>query len=303
VGSVATAVLNSRNQFLLTALSVMSHNIALIGGILAVRAYPEIGIYGPTLGVVAGAVLQVAILVPGVVAGGSRPRLEWAPGDRRLREVVALLVPNGLAVGVGYAGFILDTSFASRSETEALPAVQNAWLMAGLPIALLGQAVGQAAFPRLAAHAAAADWRAMRKTLVLSLAGVVALAVPALLGLVLLGRKMISVVFEQGKFDATAGDLTYDVLTVYAIALPAYVATEVVTRGLISMRDTRTPLLTNTLQMFGRAAIMAVLIDSQGVLAIPIAFAVTASIETLILGSILALKLVRRMREGVVADG
>src|SRR5262245_52826025 len=34
VGSVATAILNSRNQFLLTALSVVSHNITLIAGIL-----------------------------------------------------------------------------------------------------------------------------------------------------------------------------------------------------------------------------------------------------------------------------
>ena len=75
-----------------------------------------------------------------------------------------------------------------------------------------------------------------------------ATSAPALLGLVVLGREMISTVFEQGKFDATAGDLTYDVLTAYALALPAYVATEVVTRGLISLRDTKTPLVTNSLQ-------------------------------------------------------
>src|SRR5262249_25403819 len=37
VGSVATAVLNSRNQFFLTALSVTSHNLALIAGIVASR--------------------------------------------------------------------------------------------------------------------------------------------------------------------------------------------------------------------------------------------------------------------------
>jgi putative peptidoglycan lipid II flippase len=74
IGSVATAVLNSRNQFLLTALSVMSYNIALIGGILAARAVPDIRIYGPTLGVVVGAVLQVLILLPGLLARGSRLR-------------------------------------------------------------------------------------------------------------------------------------------------------------------------------------------------------------------------------------
>lgn len=294
VGSVATAVLNSRNQFLLTALSVMSHNLALIAGILASSAFPGLGIYGPTLGVVGGAILQVLILLPGLLSGGARPRLLWDPHDARLSEVVRLLIPNGLAVGVGYMGFILDTSFASRaSEAEALPALQNAFLMVGLPIALLGQAVGQAAFPRLAAHAAAYDWRAMKRTLAFSLAAVVVLALPALAGLVGLGRQMITTVFEQGKFDAVAGDLTYDVLVMYTLALPAYVATEVITRGLISLRDTKTPLFTNTLQIIGRGVIMAALIGSMGVVAVPLAFAVTCAIETCLLGAVLVTRLQR----------
>jgi putative peptidoglycan lipid II flippase len=209
---------------------------------------------------------------------------------------VRLLIPNGLAVGVGYVGFILDTSFASEaSEGAALAAVQNAWLMVGLPIALLGQAVGQAVFPRLAAHAAELDWRRMRATVLQALAFVVALSLPALAGFLILGRQMISTVFEQGKFDATAGDLTFDLLVIYAAALPAYVATEVVTRGLISLRDTRTPLLTNVLQMIGRGLIMAALIGSRGATAIPLAFAVTASIETVLLASVFLAKVQRRV--------
>ncbi|MGD9894148.1 MAG: murein biosynthesis integral membrane protein MurJ [Dehalococcoidia bacterium] len=296
VGSVATAMLNSRNQFLLTALSVMSYNIALIAGILAARAIPGLGIYGPTLGVIGGAVLQVLILLPGLLARGSRLRLAWHPGDARLREVVRLLIPNGLAVGVGYAGFILDTAFASKAEeTAALPAIQNAWLLVGLPIALLGQAVGQAAFPRLAGHAAALEWRAMRRTLFVALASVIGLALPALLALLVLGRETIRILFERGKFDAAAGSLTYDVLAVYALALPAYVATEVVTRGLIALRDTRTPLVTNLVQTAGRAAIMAALIGSVGAVAVPLAFAVTAALEMVVLAAILLARVQRRL--------
>jgi putative peptidoglycan lipid II flippase len=199
-------------------------------------------------------------------------------------------------VGVGYAGFILDTSFASRAEeSAALPAIQNAWLLVGLPIALLGQAVGQAAFPRLAAHAAALDWRRMRRTLLQSLGAVVGLALPALAGLLVLGRLTIRVLFEHGEFDAAAGSLTYNVLAVYALALPAYVCTEVVTRGLIALRDTRTPLFTNLVQTAGRAAIMAALIGSIGVVAVPAAFAITAAIETVVLGGVLLAKLQRRL--------
>ena len=66
VGSVATAVLNSRNRFLLPAISIITYNFTLIGGILLAGIYPAIGIYGPTVGTVVGAVLQIIILWPGL---------------------------------------------------------------------------------------------------------------------------------------------------------------------------------------------------------------------------------------------
>src|SRR5262249_4987861 len=160
----------SRNQFLLTALSVASHNIALIGGIIATAAYPRLGIYGPTLGVVAGALLQVLIVLPGGLGGGTRYRPVWNVSDARLRVSMRLLGPNGLAVGVAYAGFSVDTAFASGARDSAsLAAIQNAWLLVGLPIALLGQAIGQGAFPRLAAHAASGEYVELRRTLVRAL--------------------------------------------------------------------------------------------------------------------------------------
>ena len=298
VGSVATAVLNSRNQFLPTALSILGHNIALIAGILAARLVPGLGIYGPTLGVVGGAVLQALILLPGLVGQGRGFQPVWDLRDTRLREIVRLLVPNGMSVSVNYSGFIVDTAFASKAaEMAGLPALYNAWLLVGLPIALLGQAIGQAAFPRLAEHAAAQDWTKMRSSLFRSLGAAIGLAIPAMAALVMLGRPTIRILFERGRFDAAAGDLTYRVLTVYALGLPAYVATELVTRGLIALLDTRTPLITNTLQLIGRAVLMAVLISRIGVIAIPAAFAITASVETLALGSVLLLKLRRRIEK------
>lgn len=292
IGSVATAVLNSRSQFVLSGLSIVSHNLAQIAGILATRLLPGLGIYGPALGVVLGALLQILILWPGLAAGAFGLTLAW--GDQRLREIVRLLIPNGLSVGVNYAGNIADTAFASTAaETAALGAIYNAWLLVGLPIALLGQAIGQAAFPRLAAHAEAAEWRQLRRTTLFSLGAVMFLAVGAFAGILLLGRTTITVLFERGEFNATAGDLTYRLLLAYAVALPAYVATEVITRGLIALRDTRTPLFTNLAQLIGRIAIMAVFIGRSGVIVVPLALAVTATLETFVLGVVLLFKLGR----------
>src|SRR5574339_1148825 len=54
LGSIATAVLNSRNQFLLTGLSIVSHHVSLIASILILKLFPDLDIFGPTLGVIGG---------------------------------------------------------------------------------------------------------------------------------------------------------------------------------------------------------------------------------------------------------
>lgn len=294
--SVATAVLNSRNQFLLTGLSVVSYNVALILGILAARVIPGLGIYGPTFGVILGAIFQVFILAPAFRAAGRPFRLAWNLADRRLREIISLLIPNGLAVGVNYAGNIADTAFASTAaEGAALAAIYNGWLLVGLPIALLGQAVGQAAFPRLAAAAETGNWVGLRRSLIQALSAVIGLSLLAMAGLFLLDRPVIMLLFERGEFTAAAGDLTYQVLTTYALALPAYVGTEVTMRGLIALRDTRTPLITNSVQLLSRAALMALFVNRVGVIAIPAALAITAALEAMVLGGVLFLKVHRRL--------
>jgi putative peptidoglycan lipid II flippase len=304
LGSVATAVLNSRNQFLLTGLSIVSHNISLIASILSLKLFPGLGIFGPAAGVIGGAVLQALILSPGLRGEGYRARLLFDFASRHLSEVVRLLIPNGLSVSVNYAGFIVDTAFASRaSDPAGLAAIYNAFLLVGLPIALLGQAIGQATFPRLATQAEAENWSAMRRILFRSLGAAIALALPAVGALIWLGRPTIRILFERGEFTSAAADLTYSVLVAYAVALPFYVATEVITRGLISLRDTRTPLVTNSGQLILRVALISFLLGRMGVLAIPAAFAISASLETLALASVLFLKLRNRLQSQQVAAG
>jgi putative peptidoglycan lipid II flippase len=286
--SVALAVLNGRRQFVLAGLSIVTHNFTLIAGILAARAYPPLGVYGPALGILGDALLQLAILWPGLRANGLRPRPLWDPADRRLREVLRLLVPNGLSATVNYAGTIVDTAFASLAAVPAgIPALYNAALLMGLPVRLIGVALAQAAFPHLAADAAGGEWQRMRATLLRALLVVAGLSTLAFAALLLAGRNLIRVLFERGQFDAAAGDLTYTLLVLFCAGLPAYAMTEVLARGLIALHDTTTPLLTNCGQLAARALLIWLLLPELRVAAIPLAFAASSALETLALGVVL----------------
>jgi len=156
--------------------------------------------------------------------------------------------------------------------------------------------VGEATFPRLAAQAEAGDWAEMRRVLVRSLGAAIGMAVPAVAALLVLGRPTIRILFEHGEYTAVAGALTYRILAIYSVALPAYVATEVTTRGLIALRDTRTPLITNTGQLIARIVMISLRLASLGMVSIPVAFGVSATLETFVLAAALLVKLQRRVR-------
>jgi putative peptidoglycan lipid II flippase len=294
VASVAIALLNSRNRFLVPAIAIGLHNLGELAGIALSWRVSGVGVWGPAIGLILGALVQALILFGLLWSREWRPRLRWAPRDRGLRAVLVLLVPTSLSLGVGYLGGVFDASFASRApEASALPAIVNAWLLVGLPVRVIGFAAGQAAFPRLAAAALESDGKAFRGLMRRVGGAALAISIPAALALVLLARPVVRLLFEHGAFEADAGDLTARLVVLYAAAMPAYALTEVLTRGLVAMRDTRTPLGTNVIQLVLRAAICLLALDRYGVAVVPIAYAASSAVEAAILFAVLRRKVTR----------
>ena len=150
LGTIVTGVLESKRQFLLPALSIAIYNFALIGGLLVTWMFPKVGIYGPTYGVVAGAACQVLIQIPGLVKQKFRYSFFWDLKNAGLHQVMFLLGPNLVAVGISSIVLVIDTAFTSYLPDKAsLSAIHNAFMLFDLPAALLGQTLALAALPQL----------------------------------------------------------------------------------------------------------------------------------------------------------
>jgi len=300
VTSLAVATLNAEARFFLPALAILVQNTAEIAGIGLSWLMPSIHVYGPALGLLGGVMLQAAVLLPALRRRGRWPRLCWDPGDARLRQIVALLIPNALLIGSTYLGGVADLAFASLAEeANAIPALTNAWLLVGLPVRLIGTAAGQAAFPRMATDAAWRGWASFwrRISRIGGIVGVITLAgVPVFL---LLGRPLVTLLFEHGAYTRQDGDLTYTLAIAFAWGLPFHALTEVVTRGLLALRDTRTPLLTNLLQLGLRGGAMWLLIERWGLTVIPWSLTMTAAGECLLLWLLLRRRVGSAKREPV----
>ena len=296
LSTVITAALNSKRQFLLPALSVAVYNVGLISGLGVSFLFRGVGIYGPTCGILVATVLQALVMLPALAKQGARYSFTWNFKNPGLRDILRLLVPNVLAVAFASITPILDTAFISyMPDSASLAATRNASMLFSLPIALLGQAVGQAAMPQLAALAAGQKYIRLRQTLSKVLLAVLALSVLAALILALLGRPTIHLLFQHGAFNAHSSSLTNLALLGYAIALPGQALVSLLLTTFYAMKNALLPLCSSIVALLahlgGLFFFLHAFSGSSQILAVPLAMALDGVATSLLLGSLLFLNL------------
>ena len=296
LGTVATAILNSKRQFLLPAVSLAIYNFGLIGGLLFSLAIPGVGIYGPTYGILVAAVMQVLVMVPGLVKQGVRYTFIWNVNHPGLQQVLQLLGPNVLAVVIASIGLVIETNFISYMHDKAsLAAAHNAYLLYALPLTLIGQAIGQAALPQLASLATSARFVRLRITIVKLVAVALLFSLVASLMLYLFGRPAIHLLFQHGAFTKHSTALTNTALLGYAIALPGLAIAQLLVLGFYALKDARTPLGGDVLALAARWTLIYMLTrtltGTHVILAVPLAAAGAGISEALLLGFLLFMRL------------
>jgi putative peptidoglycan lipid II flippase len=75
------------------------------------------------------------------------------------------------------------------------------------------------------------------------------LALPASVGLIVLARPIVSLLFERGEFNALTAQMTAWALVWYAAGLVGHSIMEVLTRAYFAQHDTRTPVIIGAIAM------------------------------------------------------
>jgi len=96
-----------------------------------------------------------------------------------------------------------------------------------LPIGLFGVSLATAVLPQVARQAAVGDHAAMRGTVSRGLALMLAVNVPAMVGLIVLADPITRLLFERGQFLASDTTATANALRFYAVGLVGYSAVRI----------------------------------------------------------------------------
>jgi len=292
LGTVITAALNSKRQFLLPAVSIAVYNVGVIAGLSVSFLLPGVGIYGPTGGILLAVALQVLVMLPALLKQEARYSFTWDLKHPGLREILRLLVPNMLAVALTACAPIIDTAFISyMSDSASLAAQRNAYMLFALPLALVAQAVGQAALPRLASLATARKYVRLRQTLLKVLGTSLVFSILSALALYLFGKPGIHVLFQHGAFDSHSAYVTDVALLGYALALPGQAAASLLILTFYALKNALVPFCTTIVAFLAHLGALVffvrILTGSSQIIAVPLALAADGIASTLLLSALL----------------
>jgi putative peptidoglycan lipid II flippase len=277
ISGMLTGILNARQHFAAPALAPMIYNASIIFGAMMLAG--RLGVEGLAWGVVIGAAGHLLVQVPAL----SRVGMQWSASlslrSAAVLEVLRLMGPRVVGLGASQVNLLVLVFFASFVSDAAINAVNYAFLMMMLPVGVVGMAVATAAFPTFAQQAAAGQIDLLRGSVWRTLRGVLFLAVPASVGLMLLAEPAVRLLLERGAFDAGSTDLVVGALVVFGAGVFAHAGIEIVSRGFYALEDTRTPVLVAVLAMGLNVLLALALVGPFELRGLAAAASVTAIVE------------------------
>jgi putative peptidoglycan lipid II flippase len=239
--ALCAGVLNSLNRYAAAASAPILLNIVMIGAL----------VFYDVLGVAPGYALAWAVLLAGGVQfiwmlwachrQGVSLTLKFPFKDAAVRKVFRLMIPGAVGAGVMQINILMDMVLASFLPVGSLSYLYYADRLNQLPLSIFGIGIGTVLLPPLSKL-----WRQNKKDDALATqnhALILALifTLPAAVGLIVLARPIISLIFGHGNFTENHVLQTAPTLAAFAAGLPAYVVSKVFSISFFAQENTQTP--------------------------------------------------------------
>ncbi len=222
LNGLLVGILQSYDHFTIPALSPAVWNLVIIVllVLLAPHFHGEDKIYAFAIGILAATVVQVllAFAALGRIDFRLRVHVDWH--DPRIRQVLTLMLPVMLGLGIVNLDQLINATFGSLVSKEAPSAINNAFRIYMLPQGVFSVAVATVLFPTLSRMASRRDPTAMRRAVGSGMRQINLLLIPAAAFMLVLPTPIVRLVFERGEFNAQSTHLVSIALFWFAFSLP-----------------------------------------------------------------------------------
>jgi putative peptidoglycan lipid II flippase len=280
ISGLVMAGLQANQHFLLPAMAPALYNLGQIFGV-AVLA-PEtglrlgpvtlpafgLGLYGLVYGVILGALLHLAIQVPGLLRFGFRwtPRIQLR--DPGVQKVLRLMGPRLLTMLVLHIYFLSRDNLASHMEQGSVTVLNYGWFIMQMPETLIGTAIAIALLPSISEQVAAGGPQALRDTVNQALRVMLALTLPVAALLAVTIRPLVEFAFN---FDPRSTELLAWATRLFLLGLLGHTWLEVAVRSFYAQQNALTPFLAACVQITAYLVLANLLSASMGVAGLALA--------------------------------
>jgi len=243
VAAVAMGMLNSLHHYFVPALSPAMFNVAtILCAIVLVPLMPPLGwprIMAIAIAALVGGLGQILIQLPPLRREGFRYAPVFEPTDKGLRDVIVLMGPGTIGLAATQVNVFVNTLLATRQGPGAVSWLTYAFRLMYLPIGLFGVSIATAMLPAVSRHAAIDDLQGIRTTVSRGLSMMLMLNIPATLGLLVLARPIVALLFEHGRFNSVDTGRTAAALQFYAVGLIGYSTARIASPTFYALRLSR----------------------------------------------------------------
>jgi putative peptidoglycan lipid II flippase len=240
ISGLVMGILNAHQHFLIPALAPSLYSLGIISG--ALLWHNTLGVQSLAYGTLIGAVMHLLVQVPSLFKLKDRAyTLYEGIRNPNVLKVVILMLPRLVGAGVVQLNFVVNTIIALGLEPGSTAALSFAFILFMMPQRMIAQSAGIASLPTLSAQAELKQFGAMRTTLASILRGILLLAIPATLGMILIRYPLVRILLERGEFNARSTAMVAWGLMWYSAGLVGHCLVEVLSRAFYALHDTKTP--------------------------------------------------------------
>lgn len=226
-------VLNAREKFALAAIVPM---VTPILSILLLVTFYSLGVYALVVGLITGAVIELAIVGVALKKQDISLRPRWYGFDNNLRQVWHQYLPLILGSFLTSGITLVNQSMAAMLSPGSVATLNYGSKVVALPIGLGATALGTAVTPYFSGMVAAKEWESIRHTLSTYLKLIFLSAVPLTILILLISEPIIQLIFERGAFSSRDTYIVARVQSYYALQIPFYFAGIFLVRLISSLR-------------------------------------------------------------------
>jgi putative peptidoglycan lipid II flippase len=296
ISGLVVGILNSYERFAVFALAPLAWNIVIIAVLVGLApAFPEEDqIYAYAIGVVAGTVVQLAILCWDLRNTPFRLQFEFDWRSPRVRRVLLLMLPVTISLGLINVNLVINSLVGTLVSDRAPAAIDKAFRIYMLPQGMFSVALTTVIFPTLSRFAARRSFGDLRSTMANGMRQIVLLLLPATAAILVLSEPMVELIYQRGEFDASQTELVATALFWFAFSLPFNGLFLLLTRTFFSLQRPWVPTAIAALNLVITAGAAFALYEPFGVGGIVAATAIATAASVAAQGVVL-----RRMLGGL----